>query len=602
MARSAIVVESPTLDECRKQAARELGVPAEKLVVRVVQKGKRGVFSSKPFRVRASIKESDSRSRGRKSSPFLSKLNTHVKMALIEMERLEILREGEEGRVFNQMLSSYESLPEERRKEVLDLSKLLSGPTARKIQEQVAKSGSFSVRISDDRLGAFISVSPPEGIGRAVTVRDVLERMREMKITQGVDHVKIRKLLGEVVELGRSLKDMLIAEGRAATPGRDGHIEYVETSSGREAVVRGDGSVDHRGRTRITMVREGQLLARLLSHTEGVAGVTACGEKIEPEAGKPAHLDAGDNVAFDPESGEYRAKLDGLLEMSDDTIHVRQIFAVPGDVDMATGNIEFNGTIRILGSVRDGFSVRATEDIEIQGGVEGCEIVSKQGSVRIAQGVAGRNRCFISAGRDVEAKYIENARVYARGSIGVGVAIMHSEMVAGNSVVAMKGKGAIIGGTTKAGNLVKALVLGAPSEPPTEVLVGISIEDQDDIRGMDQRLVALKNAAMHLEKVIKEFEHAAKNVEKLPPGERSQYVTLKKKLLVLHYEIDKAEAQRQAFLEKVTAEAKGMVQATREIFGRVIVRIGQFMDHVDNQLHGTAFRADLEQGCIVRKR
>jgi uncharacterized protein (DUF342 family) len=275
---------------------------------------------------------------------------------------------------------------------------------------------------------------------------------------------------------------------------------------------------------------------------------------------------------------------------------------VSADVDMTTGNVEFNGSVRIGGAVRDGFSVRATGDITIQGGVEGCEIVSEKGSIAVRQGIAGRHRCFVSAGKDVEAKYIENARVYARHDVKVDVAIMHSEVVAGNAVLAMKGKGAIIGGMTKAGILVQARTLGAPNEPVTEFLVGISIEQQDQIRDMDQRLVALKNAAARLEEVAKEFEHATKDVSRLPARDKQQYIDMKKKLLVLHYETDKLEAQRREFVEKVTAQSRGAVKVAHEAYGRVTVRIGQFKDQVAEQILGATFRADVEQNRIVRDR
>lgn len=179
---------------------------------------------------------------------------------------------------------------------------------------------------------------------------------------------------------------------------------------------------------------------------------------------------------------------------------------------------------------------------------------------------------------------------------------MHSEVVAGNSVLATSGKGAIIGGTTKAGSGVQALALGAPNEPLTQFLVGIGLKDQDRIREMDQRLVTLKNAAMRLEEVTREFEHAARNVEALPPRDKDQYIDLRKRLVVVHCEIDAAEARRKEFVEEATAQTEGTVRATREVFGKVVVRIGQFIDRVETLLHGACFQADPEQGCIIRAR
>ncbi|MBN2451569.1 MAG: DUF342 domain-containing protein [Lentisphaeria bacterium] len=59
------------------------------------------------------------------------------------------------------------------------------------------------------------------------------------------------------------------------------------------------------------------------------------------------HAATGENVIFAPETGEYRAAIDGILELAEGAICVRQTFVVAGDVDMATGNIDFNGSVRI---------------------------------------------------------------------------------------------------------------------------------------------------------------------------------------------------------------------------------------------------------------
>jgi hypothetical protein len=155
---------------------------------------------------------------------------------------------------------------------------------------------------------------------------------------------------------------------------------------------------------------------------------------------------------------------------------------------------------------------------------------------------------------------------------------------------------------TRAGSLVHARTLGAPNEPVTEFLVGITIEEQDRIRDMDRRLVTLGNAATRLEQVASEFEHAARDVSRLPDRDKEQYIDIKRKLVVLHYETDRVTAERRQYVAKITAQSRGAVKVAYEAFGRVIVRIGQFMDHVGERVPPATFRVDGEQGRIVRDR
>ncbi len=600
-------MEAPTLDGCRAEAARRLAVTPEMLDVQVLQEGKRGLFTVRPFRVRAQGRSaagapSEAGPQADVSSAFLAKLDVRVKIARAALQQLDVLQSGDEGRALDEILASFDSLSDERRTEVTELSKLLSGPLAAKVQERLAKDGWFVIKVSADRMAAHLDVHPPEGVGRPVALQAVLARLRDEGVVQGVDPDAIRKVLEEVVGLGQPVTGFRAARAVLPETGFDGCVDFLVDPGGKQEVVRSDGSMDYRGRAGITMVKAGQVLARLVPPTPGTPGIDVCGREIPAESGKPASLAIGEGVAFDAGTGEYRATLDGLLDTSEGALRVRRTFLVRGDVDMSTGNIEFDGAVQVMGSVHDGFAVRASGDIEVRGRVEGCEILSERGRVLVRQGIAGRNRCFVSAGSDVEAKYIENARVYARRNVSVDVAVMHSEVVAGGSVTATRGRGSLIGGTIKAGEAVIAKTLGAPNEPFTDIQVGIGIEQQDAIRRMDQRLVAAQSAAHRLEEVVKEFEHAAKDIQKLPARERESYLDLRKKLLVLHYEVDKLEAQRRELIDKATADARGTVRVMCEAHGRVVVRIGQLIDRVESTTGPTCFRVDPESGRIVRNR
>ena len=67
----------------------------------------------------------------------------------------------------------------------------------------------------------------------------------------------------------------------------------------------------------------------------------------------------------------------GHLEFANNAFHVRPVLEIKGDVDYGTGNIDFNGDVHIFGDVREGFDVRATGTIIINGLVEAATVEEK---------------------------------------------------------------------------------------------------------------------------------------------------------------------------------------------------------------------------------
>ncbi len=84
-------------------------------------------------------------------------------------------------------------------------------------------------------------------------------------------------------------------------------------------------------------------------------------------------------------------------------------------MDFSTGNIDFEGDVRVLKGIRDIFEVRATGNIEVGGLIEASTIdaggsVFAKGGMAGARGVGGR-RCdhplhrFVGVGRRRHASF-----------------------------------------------------------------------------------------------------------------------------------------------------------------------------------------------------
>jgi hypothetical protein len=177
---------------------------------------------------------------------------------------------------------------------------------------------------------------------------------------------------------------------------------------------------------------------------------------------------------------------------------VEPIYEVPGDVDLNTGNIHFLGTVLVRGDVKSGFSVEASCDIIVYGGVESASL-SAGGEIAIFGGVRGGGNAQIKADGKIKAKFIENATLFSKKDVIIGKEIMHSQIYAKGEVSVCGDRGSIIGGRICAGRKVIARTIGSSS---TEVLTKVEVGVDPQVR-------------QELDKLEKEFAKEKKIFEEL---------------------------------------------------------------------------------------
>ena len=103
--------------------------------------------------------------------------------------------------------------------------------------------------------------------------------------------------------------------------------------------------------------------------------------------------------------------------MEDNEIKITQHLLLE-EVNLATGDIQFNGSLEIKGDVGVGAVIRATGDIVIDGTVEGATIECG-GSIVLKKGMNAAGHGQITAGKDVVSRFFENVKVVAKGNIEV---------------------------------------------------------------------------------------------------------------------------------------------------------------------------------------
>ncbi len=336
------------------------------------------------------------------------------------------------------------------------------------MEDETGRDGRVVVAVTDAGFAATVTIDPPEGEGKWPTLRDAQLALKEAGVTYGVR----RELLGMVVRQGSGDEPVVVAEGRRPVPGVDGQVKYgfnVETEL--RPAEREDGTVDYYELGAVQSVTQGQVLAIRVPPVAGTPGVNVYGEVVSAPEGGDVRLLPGRNVALEEDGNRLISLGEGqpVLE-KDGRVSVYPLYRVNGNVDFSVGNVNFIGSVEVAGDVGPGFSVRAQGDIIVRGSSSG-ELLEAGQDVLVNGGIQGQGRGRVRAGRDVRARFVENASVDCQRQLVSG-SVLHSQVNCAGRVEAASGKGLIVGGSVRAFEAVVARTIGSPLATPTEIRVG----------------------------------------------------------------------------------------------------------------------------------
>lgn len=269
------------------------------------------------------------------------------------------------------------------------------------------------------------------------------EKLKAMLGERGVVFGVLEEALEEAASMasaGRDVEGLVVARGEIPVHGEDGWIEELFSRPTGKPRVDERGDVDFYELDLMVQVRAGTVVARRHPPREGKDGRNVLGEEVKHRPGRAAAFNYGEGLRV--EGNELVATRDGCLVWTGDTLSVRDLLVVNGDVDFATGNIDFNGYVLVKGDVRDGFKVEAEKSVEIEGSVERATVISRNGNISVKKGIQGKGRARIVAQGKVMAKFIQEAYVEAEEVI-VNEYIFRSEIRTEKGVV-VEGKRGVI--------------------------------------------------------------------------------------------------------------------------------------------------------------
>ncbi len=339
------------------------------------------------------------------------------------------------------------------------------------------REGALSVEdplvVSKDRMLVTACFHP--FVGEAGVTRTALEELLGLHgVIFGLDWEAADEALRQVAGSKAPVRDVAIARGQPAVPGRDAKIDFkFKAHKVAGTLIEGTDRIDFKERGTLQVVKQGQLLARKNPPTKGKSGTDVFGVTLPAEAGKDHKLTASGKAEESEDGLCYTASADGVVSLvGDSKIGVCQQYEIPGDVDYGTGNLKMDGSLKIMGWVRTGFTVRATGDILIERGIEDA-VVEAGGNLEVHGGILGHEHSRVQAAGDVQAHFVGNGHVRAGGDVAVRDSVMHSQVWARGRMDVTSGRGCIIGGAVSAVKGLVANQLGSDAAVKTRVSAGI---------------------------------------------------------------------------------------------------------------------------------
>ncbi|NCC80680.1 MAG: DUF342 domain-containing protein [Clostridia bacterium] len=446
-------------------------------------------------------------------------------------------------------------------------------------KEKTDTSAKVEISYNGKMTKAFLTMYPDLITGALPSADMVTQEISKQGITNGIIEVAVIKIKNSK----ERFVDELFAETRDAVNGKDAEIIYHFANVGpAKPKLLEDGRADFYNTNVIENVKKGQVIIEKKPPTTGVPGLTVKGKAIHAMDGKNKKLPIGKNIEHSSDGFKAIATIDGMLSTARNRVSILPIFEVNGDVDFSTGNIEFVGNVIVKGSVKNGFMIKSGGDVHVYGIVEGGSIEA-EGNIFIMTGIRGLKKSHISAKGTISTKFIENASIRANLDVIAEEAIMHCEVVAGNSVVLSKNKGLIVGGIVRAAQFIKCKNIGNNLATRTEFEIGVDPSLKDEFMEVSKEYNEIKENIKKSRQGVRILEEMKERLGELPPPKEKMLMDLAQSLKSSMVKEEELRHEVVDFSEKLNQLKEAFIEVEETINPGTEVRIGEYSKRFTNQ-------------------
>ena len=462
------------------------------------------------------------------------------------------------------------------------------------------RDGEFALVLSDDLMSARLTVVAAQG-GEPVSEAQVLDAVRDQGIVHGLLAQQVNAALME-----GHCEPLVIAGGDPPIDGTPARFECLFMEPQNERAARDENAIlKYSELSHLLLVHPGDRLMRRIAPIAGTNGTDIKGRPVLAKA--IPDLPFGDFQGAAPDSKDpnlLRATLAGQPMLVDNGVIVNPVIEVT-DVDLGTGNIDFEGTIRVNGDVKSGMRINVAGDVHVTGTVEAAHITAG-GNVAVQGGIIGHadthtgaqslpaSTARIICQGSVQALFMEHVHVEAGAAILIDRSARQCELLAKTEII-VGAEGSrisqIIGGLSQASMLIKASVLGSSTGTKTQVQVGFDPFLDEQLQ-QKEKLRAQKFD--ELDRILKLMSYFQQNPNKAAGDVGAKVEATRIQVLC---DINGLSDEIKHLSDQTELMEQGRVEAGKTIHYGVEARIGQQIWQAPDDMGGAVIR--IEDGKIV---
>lgn len=443
------------------------------------------------------------------------------------------------------------------------------------------------VKICSGDEEAVATVYAPSNGGRTLAKEEILNALYHSRIKYGIDEQLIDNwVLNRIYNT-----EMVIARAKHPVQGKNGSVEYCfNTNATPQPRINEDGTVDYHQLDNIVHIQIGEKLAYLEPAVKGKDGMLVTGVPISAAKVKTPKLKYGRNIAVSEDGSFIYSEVAGHAYVVEGKVFVANIYEVLANVDASTGDIEYDGDIRVKGNVCSGFSLKATGQIYVEGVVEGATLHA-EGPIIIKGGIQGMAKARIVSHSSVTAKFIENATVEAGGNV-LADAIIHSKVTSYGNVLVEGRKGLVLGGAVHAKESIKLKVAGSPMSAFTTIEVGSDPDMLKEHRNVEEEARRTESEFQQLSQILITYRKKLGNGIKLTASQVATVTQIAQHAKQVEKKLSELQEYREELKEEIHKSDKGKIIVGEKVYPSVKIEISSAVLIIKKETYTCAFIKD----------
>ncbi|HON78641.1 MAG TPA: FapA family protein [Spirochaetota bacterium] len=459
------------------------------------------------------------------------------------------------------------------------------------------------LQISRDKVTAYYVVFPTKFL-KLPDYGDIEKVLQKREVITILDKDKIDESLQSIDVNKPKVSRIIVAKGKEAENGWNEYFVPLINLDKKAGKIMHDGRMDFREVGSIIEVVKGQEILRRIPAEKAVDGFDIYGEAIAAVVEKRDGYIKGENIvqSLDDEN-IFLSGIDGCLSVDNRRVSILPYAIIKGNVDYESGNIDFNGSVQIFGSVMPGFSVKAKGNIVVENIVDDAYLEAT-GNIVVKTGITGKGSVKIISGGTIKAHYLLNAVVEAVGEIEVEDSIINSRVFSNDKISVTAKHGKIIGGEVTARHEIIVNVVGSAQENATTLTVGKSLFIEREISGIKKEMEVIRETVDETIRKIRTsfgedlFKNPKEFVSRLPNVKKKNCLLLLKDLSDNNKELKVLTEKYKEVEEKNKLERDPVIVISDVVFPGTIINIQRRRRFIDQKLQNVKFYEDPEEKII----